>query len=263
MSVQIHPTAFVEEGAILHPGVRIGPFCHVGPNVELGAGTELMSHAVVTGHTTLGENCTLYPHAVLGSDPQVIGVRAPPDSRLEIGAGSVFREFATAHSGSPKSGGVTRVGTGCYVMVGAHIAHDCRIGNNVVMANNVSLAGHIEVGDHVWFGGSAAVHQFTRIGRNAFIGGGAILVEDVIPFGSVVGNHAKLAGLNVVGLRRRGFSKSDMHTIRAAYRAIFEGEGLFQDRLAAAAETYAAQPLAMELIDFIREGGDRPICKPA
>jgi UDP-N-acetylglucosamine acyltransferase len=131
------------------------------------------------------------------------------------------------------------------------------------MANNVSLAGHIEVGDNVWFGGLAAVHQFSRIGRNAFIGGGAIVVEDVIPFGSVVGNHAKLAGLNTVGLKRRGFSKSDVHQIRSAYKAVFEGEGFFKDRLAAAAVMYADQPLAMELVDFIRDGGDRPICKPA
>jgi UDP-N-acetylglucosamine acyltransferase len=147
-------------------------------------------------------------------------------------------------------------------MIGAHVAHDCRLGNNIVMANNVSLAGHIEVGDNVWFGGLSAVHQFSRIGRNAFIGGGAIVVEDVIPFGSVVGNHAKLAGLNTVGLKRRGFSKADLHEIRAAYKAVFEGGGLFKQRLDAAAESFADKPLAMELINFILEGGDRPICKP-
>jgi UDP-N-acetylglucosamine acyltransferase len=263
MSVVIHPTAFVEEGAILHPGVRIGPFCHVGANAELGEGTQLMSHSVVTGYTKLGANCILYPHAVLGSGPQVVGAREGPDSRLEVGPGCVFREHVTAHSGLPKSGGLTRLGSGCYLMAGSHVAHDCRIGDNVVMANNVALAGHIEVGDYVWFGGQAAVHQFTRIGRNAFIGGGAILVEDVIPFGSVVGNRAKLAGLNVVGLKRRGFSKSDLAAIRSAYRAIFEGGGLFQDRLASTAATHAGQPLAMELVDFIRQGGERPLCKPA
>lgn len=262
MSIDIHPTALVEPGAVLHVGVRVGPFCHVGPSAEIGAGTELMSHASVLGNTKLGENCILYPYAVLGCGPQVIGVRETADSRLEIGAGCVFREYATAHSGLPKFGGITKIGVSCYIMIGAHIAHDCRIGNNVVMANNVSLAGHIEVGDHVWFGGLAAVHQFTRIGRNAFIGGGAIVVEDVIPFGSVVGNHAKLAGLNVVGLKRRGFTKSDLQEVRAAYRAVFEGDGLFRDRLAAAAETFAQQPLAMELIGFIQQGGDRPICKP-
>lgn len=263
MSVEVHPTAVVEKGASLQEGVRIGPFCHVGAMAEIGAGTELISHASVIGNTKLGENCLLYPHAVLGCSPQVIGLRATPDSRLEVGAGSVFREYATAHTGMPKHGGLTKVGEACYIMIGAHIAHDCVIGNNVVMANNVSLAGHITVGDNVWFGGLAAVHQFSRIGRNAFIGGGAIVVEDVIPFGSVVGNHAKLSGLNTVGLKRRGFSKSDIHEIRSAYKAVFEGEGLFKDRISQAADTYADKPLAMELINFILEGGDRPICKPA
>lgn len=263
MSVEVHPTSVVERGAVLHEGVRIGPFCHVGPLAELGAGTELISHASVVGNTKLGENCLLYPHAVLGCGPQVLGMRETPDSRLEVGAGSVFREYATAHSGIPKHGGLTKVGASCYIMIGAHIAHDCIIGNNVVMANNVSLAGHIEVGDNVWFGGLSAVHQFSRIGRNAFIGGGAIVVDDVIPFGSVIGNHAKLAGLNTVGLKRRGFSKTDLHEIRAAYKAVFEGEGLFKDRLSQAAHNFAGKPLAMELINFVLEGGDRPICKPA
>ena len=263
MSVEVHPSAVVEKGALLHDGVRIGPFCHVSSAAELGAGTELISHAAVLGNTKVGENCLLYPHAVLGCGPQVIGLRESSESRLEVGAGSVFREYATAHSGMPKYGGLTRVGENCYIMIGAHIAHDCTIGNNVVMANNVSLAGHIEVGDNVWFGGLAAVHQFSRIGRNAFIGGGAIVVEDVIPFGSVVGNHAKLAGLNMVGLKRRGFTKTDLHEIRSAYKAVFEGEGLFKDRLSKAVETFSGKPLAMELINFIVEGGDRPICKPA
>lgn len=263
MSADVHPTAVVESGAILHDGVRVGPFCYVGPNAQLGSGTELMSHASVIGSTKVGENCKIYPHAVLGCGPQVIGMQEAPESRLEIGPGTVFREYATAHTGSPRHGGLTKIGKACYIMIGAHIAHDCVIGNNVVMANNVSLAGHITVGDHVWFGGLAAVHQFSRIGRNAFVGGGAIVVEDVIPFGSVVGNHAKLSGLNIVGLKRRGFTKSDLHEIRSAYKAVFEGNGIFKDRLDQAAEEYAGKPLAMEIIDFIRDGRDRPICKPA
>lgn len=263
MTISVHPTSVIEEGAVLHEDVTIGPFCHVGPNAVVGQGTRLISHASVIGNTTLGKNCTLHPHAVLGGWPQVIGMTGNPDSRLEVGDGCEFREYATAHSGIPKFGGLTTVGKNCYIMIGAHVAHDCHIGNSVVMANNVSLAGHIEVGDNVWFGGLAAVHQFSRIGRNAFIGGGAIVTEDVIPFGSVVGNHAKLAGLNTVGLKRRGFSKADLHEIRSAYKAVFEGDDLFKDRLVRAAETFAGKPLAMELIDFIRTGGDRPICKPA
>ncbi|MEH6410731.1 MAG: acyl-ACP--UDP-N-acetylglucosamine O-acyltransferase [Hyphomonas sp.] len=262
MPVEIHPTACVEPGAELDEGVRIGPFCHVGPHTVLGRGTQLRSHAVVTGHTRLGENCQLHPHAVIGGPPQVIGFQETDESRLEIGNDCTFREFTTVHTGVPKSGGLTLIGDNCLIMVGAHIAHDNHIGNSVVMANNVALAGHIIVGDHVWFGGQAAVHQFTRIGRNAFIGGGAILVEDVIPFGSVIGNHAKLSGLNMVGLKRRGFDKAQLQEVRSAYKAVFTGEGLFKDRLAAAAVTFRDKPLAMEMIDFIRAGGDRPICKP-
>ncbi|MEX1250133.1 MAG: acyl-ACP--UDP-N-acetylglucosamine O-acyltransferase [Hyphomonas sp.] len=262
MSTTVHPTSVIEAGAALHDGVYVGPFCHVGANVELGAGTRLISHASVRGTTKLGSDCVLRPYAAIGGVPQVLGAEESPDSRLEIGDKCVFHENSTVHTGWPKTGGLTKVGVNCLVMVGAHIAHDCQIGSNVVMATNASLAGHVHVGDNVWFGGLAAVHQFSRIGRNALIGGGAIVVEDVIPFGSVIGNHAKLAGLNTVGLKRRGFSKADLHQIRAAYRAVFKGEGLFKDRLASAATAFEGQALAMELIDFIREGGDRPICKP-
>ncbi len=261
MTVQIHPTALVEPGAELGERVEVGPFCHVGPSARLGDGCVLKAHSVVMGHASLGRDNVLFPHAVIGGLPQVIGFRETPDSRLEIGDGCTFREYATVHTGVPKSGGLTTVGKQCYLMVGSHIAHDCHIGNNVVMANNVALAGHIEVGDNVWFGGLAAVHQFSRIGRNAFIGGGAIVVEDVIPFGSVVGNHAKLSGLNMVGLKRRGFDKAQQLEIRSAYKAIFFGDGLFKDRLEAAKTTFADKPLAMEIVNFIL-AGDRPICKP-
>ncbi len=262
MSTTVHPSAVIEAGAILHDGVSVGPFCYVGPNVELGSGTQLISHVSVRGNARLGKDCILHPHSALGGGPQSIGVPESPDSRLEVGDKCIFREFVSVHTGIPKWGGVTRVGDNCFLMAGSHIAHDCQFGNNIVMANNVAIAGHIQAGDNVWFGGQAAVHQFTRIGRNAFIGGGAILVEDVIPFGSVIGNHARLAGLNMVGLKRRGFSRSDLQQVRSAYKAVFEGCGLFKDRLNAAAVDYADQPLAMEIVDFIREGGDRPICKP-
>jgi UDP-N-acetylglucosamine acyltransferase len=262
MTTSVHPSSVIEPGAVLQEGVTVGPFCHVGPKVVLGAGTQLLSHVSVRGATTIGKNCILHPQAVLGGLPQVIGIEDHPDSRLEVGDGCVFREYTTAHSGMPKSGRPTKIGANCLFMVSSHVAHDCQVGSNVVMASSVVIGGHVKVADNVWFGGQVAVHQYTRIGRNAFIGGGAILVEDVIPFGAVVGNHAKLSGLNVVGLKRRGFSKANLHEIRSAYQAVFEGEGLFKDRLEAAAVTFADRPLAMELVDFVRDGGDRPICKP-
>ncbi len=263
MSDSIHPTAIIEPGAKLDRDVRIGPFCIVGAQVELGSGTQLHAHAIVTGHTRLGTNCAVHSHAVIGNQAQVLGLGPSPDAKLEIGDNCVFREFTTVHAGNPKSSGLTTIGNNCFMMVGTHVAHDCRIGNNVVMANYASLAGHIEVGDNVWFGGSCAVHQFTRIGRNAFVGGGAILVEDVIPFGSVIGNRAHLAGLNVVGLKRRGFSKGDIHEIREAYKAVFDGDGLFRANVEAAASAFADRPLGREIVTFILEGGSRPICKPA
>lgn len=262
MTINVHPSALVEQGAVLHEGVSVGPFCHVGPRANLGPGTRLIAHASILGSTQLGANCVVHPHAALGGPPQVIGFVDTPESKLEIGEGCVFREYVSVHTGVPKSGGLTKVGNSCYMMAGAHLAHDVRLGNNVVMANGVQVGGHVVADDNVWFGGLAAVHQFTRIGRNAFVGGGAILVEDVIPFGSVIGNHAKLAGLNTVGLKRRGFSKADLHQIRSAFKAVFEGDNLFKDRLESAASAFAGQPLAMELINFIREGGNRPICKP-
>ncbi len=258
----IHPTAVVEDGAQLADGVQVGPFCHIGPQAVIGPGTRLISHVSVSGRTTIGRDCTLYPFSALGGQPQIIGAKPSDMMRLEVGDRCVFREAATAHLGSPAHGGLTRLGDDCFIMIGAHVAHDCHLGNHVVMANNVSLAGHIEIGDHVWMGGHAAIHQFSRIGRQAFIGGGAIVVADVPPFCSAVGNHARLTGLNVVGLKRRGFSKSDIHQIRAAYRAVFEGEGMFHDRARLAAAEFALQPHAAEFVNFILADANRPICKP-
>lgn len=263
MSDLIHPTAIIEDGAKLGADVQIGPYCYVGSNVELGAGTLLQAHAVVRGNTILGEECEVHSYAALGGAAQVLGLKAPSDGRLIIGNRSVFREHTTANTGSPEHGGVTRIGNDCYLMIGSHVAHDCDIGSKVILANNVSLAGHISVADNVIFGGMVAVHQFTRIGRNAFIGGGSILVEDVIPFGSVMGNHAKLCGLNVIGLKRSGYSKEQIKSIRQAYRAIFLGDDTFQMRLDRAAKDFDSNELGMEIIDFIRTGGNRAICKPA
>ncbi|MFT5776846.1 acyl-ACP--UDP-N-acetylglucosamine O-acyltransferase [Hyphomonas sp.] len=262
MPVEIHPSAIVEPGAELGDGVRIGPFCHIGAHAVIGDRTQLHAHAVVTGHTTLGHDCAVHSHAVLGGTPQVLGFQDVPESRLEIGNDCTMREHTTVHAGVPKLAGVTRLGNKCFMMVGSHVAHDCQLGNDIVIANGVQIGGHVEIGDNVWFGGLVAVHQFTRIGRNAFIGGGAILVEDVIPFGSVIGNRAKLAGLNMVGLKRRGYDKAQLHEIRSAYKAVFAGGGLFKDRLADAAIAFKDKPLAMEIINFVLAAGGRPICKP-
>ena len=263
MSIEIHPSAIVEDGAELHDGVRVGPFCHVGPQVTLGRECILHSHVTLMGRTAIGAECEFYPGATLGAPPQSIGFKDDPDSKLKIGDRCIFRESTSAHTGIPSFNGTTLIGNDCYFMVGSHAAHDCSVGNHVVLANLAILGGHVEVADNVWFGGMVAVHQFTRIGRNAFIGGGSILVDDVIPFGSVTGNRACLAGLNVIGLKRRSFTRSDIAELRKVYRAVFQGDSMMAKRVDTAAATFSDSPLAMEIVDFIRADKSRPICKPA
>ncbi|MEM6535141.1 MAG: acyl-ACP--UDP-N-acetylglucosamine O-acyltransferase, partial [Pseudomonadota bacterium] len=200
--------------------------------------------------------------SVLGGPPQVLGYRHSDESRLEVGARTIMREHTTLHTGSPSHGGLTKVGADCLFMVHTHAAHDCMIGDKCVIANNTHIGGHVQVGDQVWMGGAVAVHQWCRIGDHAFVGGGSILVADVIPYGSVVGNHAHLAGLNVVGLKRRGFSRETIHSLRAAYRLLYAKEGTFTERLEDTAETYADVSEVMEIVDFIRNNKNRALCLP-
>lgn len=262
MSIEIHPSAIVEDGAELADGVRVGPFCHIGAQVSLGPGNVLYSHVTLMGRTCIGNECAFYPGTTIGAPPQSIGFRDDPASKVEIGDHCTFRENTSVHAGIPSFNGTTKIGNECFFMVGSHLAHDCIVGDQVVLANSAVLGGHVEVADNVWFGGMVAVHQFTRIGRHAFIGGGSILVDDVIPFGSVIGNRASLAGLNIIGLKRRGFSRGDIAELRKVYRAVFRGDGMMADRVDAAAVTFAGSPLAMEMIDFIRADKNRPVCKP-
>ncbi|WP_374470576.1 acyl-ACP--UDP-N-acetylglucosamine O-acyltransferase [Phenylobacterium sp.] len=261
MSVQIHPTALVAQGAELADGVSVGPFCVVGEKVRIGAGTKLHSHVVVEGSTELGENNQVYPFAVLGGPPQHTAYKGE-DTRLVIGDNNLIREHATLNLGTVNGGGVTRIGSNGFYMIESHVGHDCVVGDHVILTKQATLGGHCQIGDYVIVGGLAAVHQFTRVGRHAMIGGLAAVVKDVIPYGSVWGNHAHLEGLNLVGLKRRGFSRESINTLRAAYRLLFADEGTFQERLEDTAETYAASPEVMEIIDFIRADASRPLCLP-
>ncbi len=262
MSVDIHSTAIVEDGAELGQGVSVGAYAHVASFVQLGDGVTIHPKAMVTGHSILHENVEVYPGAVIGGPPQVLGYKANPDSRLEVGARTILREHVTLHTGSPEHGGMTRIGTDCLFMAHTHAAHDCQIDDKCVIANNTHIGGHVTVGDNVWMGGAVAVHQFCRIGEHAFVGGGSILVSDVIPFGSVVGNHAHLAGLNVVGLKRRGFSRKTIHDLRAAYRLLYAKEGTFTERLEDTAETFGEVAEVMQIVDFIRTNKNRALCLP-
>ncbi|WP_142847012.1 acyl-ACP--UDP-N-acetylglucosamine O-acyltransferase [Telmatospirillum sp. J64-1] len=257
----IHPTAIVEDGAKIADSVQIGPFCRVGPNVELGEGVVLESHVVIAGHTSIGDQTRVFPFASLGHQPQDLKYKGEP-TRLVIGRNNVIREQVTMNPGTVGGGGLTEVGDNGLFMVGAHIAHDCRVGNNVVMANNATLGGHVSVGDYAFLGGLSAVHQFVRIGKQAMIGGMTGVEADVIPFGLVMGNRASLSGLNLVGLKRRGFSRDDIHALRNAYRMLFAQEGTFLERLADVAEMFGGNATVMEVVDFIRVDAHRSLCHP-
>jgi UDP-N-acetylglucosamine acyltransferase len=258
---KIHPLAVVDPGARLGDDVEVGPYCTIGPNVVLGARTRLISHVVLDGHTVLGEDNLLHPFTYLGSPPQHLAHRGEP-TRVEIGSNNVFREHATVHAGTVLGGGVTKIGSNSLFMVGAHIAHDCIIGDSLTFVNHATLAGHVRIGDFVYVGGLSGVHQFSRIGRYAFVGAGAIVTRDVIPYGSVWGNHAHLEGLNLVGLKRRGFSREAINDLRSAYRLLFADEGTLQERLEDVARVFDGSPHVSEIIDFIRADADRPLCQP-
>ncbi|MEM1148164.1 MAG: acyl-ACP--UDP-N-acetylglucosamine O-acyltransferase [Pseudomonadota bacterium] len=262
MTVSIHPTAVVEPSAQLGTDVVIGAMAYVGPHVELGDEVVLQTKSTVIGRTHLGAQVEVYPGAVIGGPPQVLGYKDHPDSRLEVGARTILREHTTLHTGSPEHGGLTKVGEGCLFMAHTHAAHDCVLGDKCVIANNTHIGGHVTIGEQVWFGGAVAVHQWCRIGDHAFVGGGAILVADVIPFGSVVGNHAHLAGLNVVGLKRRGFSRDTIRSLRSAYRMLYAKEGTFSERLEDTAAAFADSPEVMQIVTFIRDSKSRALCLP-
>ena len=261
MSVEVHASSVVDPKAELADGVVIGPFCSVGPDVKLGPRTKLMSHVVVDGHTTVGEDNVLYPFVMLGGPPQHTAYKGEP-TQLVIGDRNVIREHATMNTGTVGGGGVTKVGSDGFYMIESHVGHDCIVGDQVILTKQATLGGHCDIADFVIVGGLAAVHQRTRVGRHAMVGGLAAVVKDVIPYGSVWGNHASLHGLNLIGLKRKGYGKDAVRRLLAAYRDMFEGEGLFSERLDAAAVTYADLPEIQEIIAFIREDTRRPVALP-
>jgi UDP-N-acetylglucosamine acyltransferase len=246
----IHPTAIVAHGARLGPGVDIGPFCTVGPNVVIGAGAKLVSHVVVEGHTLIGEQVQLFPFCTVGLAPQDMKYKNEPTG-CEIGARTLVREHCTIHRGTATGVGVTRIGSDCMLMAVVHVAHDCQIGDHVIVANNAVMGGHVIIGEHAVVGGAAAIHQFVRIGRAAMIGGVSGVEGDVIPFGSVIGNRARLTALNVIGLRRRGFDKPSIQRLHIAFKALYSKQGVFAQRLEATRAKFGDDPLVAEVLAFI------------
>lgn len=257
----VHPMSIVEDGAQLGANVVIGPFCHVGPQVQLGDGVELKSHVAVHGRTRVGARTRIFPFASVGHQPQDLKYHGE-ESSLIIGSDCLIREGVTMNPGTEAGGLETVIGDRCAFLANSHVAHDCRVGDNVILSNNVMLAGHTTIGDFVIMGGGSAVHQFVRIGAHAFIGGLAGVENDVIPYGMALGNRASLAGLNLVGLKRRNFSRDAIHDLRRAYRLLFAAEGTLKERLADVAEEFADHPQVHEILDFIRAGGDRSLCTP-
>ena len=262
MTVHIHPTALVDPKAELAASVEVGPYCIVGPGAILHEGVRLVSHVVIEGLTEIGTETAVHSFALLGGAPQHTAYKGEA-TRLVIGARNIVREHVTMHTGTVFGGGVTQVGSDGFYMVGAHVAHDCILGDRVTMVNGSGLAGHVQIGDYVIIGGLAGVHQHVRIGRHAIVGAGALVVRDVIPFGSVWGNHAHLEGLNLIGLKRRGFPRETINDMRAAYRMLFADEGAFQERLEDVARVFTASPEVCEIVDFIRSDASRPLCLPS
>ena len=262
MTTSIHPTAIVDGAAQLGEGVTIGAYSVVGPEVVIGDGVNIHNHVSLKGRTNIGEEVEVFSHASLGGPPQILGYRDSAESRLEIGPRTIIREFANLHTGSPEAGGLTNVGADCMIMGYSHIAHVCIIGDKCVIANGTQFGGHVTVGEQVWMGGLVAIHQYCRIGKHAFLGGGSIVVAHVIPYGSVIGNKARLAGLNIVGLKRRGFERQTIHDLRAAYRLLFAEEGTFSERLVDTEKTYAQCREVSEIVEFIKAAKSRAICMP-
>ncbi|MAC80754.1 MAG: acyl-[acyl-carrier-protein]--UDP-N-acetylglucosamine O-acyltransferase [Rhodobacteraceae bacterium] len=256
----IHPSAVIEEGAQIGSDVRIGPFCHVGPHVTLADGVELRSHVVVTGHTSVGEKTVVFSGAVLGEVPQDLKFGGET-TYVEIGARNRIREHVTINAGTAGGGGLTRVGDDCLLMAGCHVAHDCQVGNRVIIVNQVVMGGHCNIGDDAIIGGMSALHQFVRIGRGAMIGGMSGVERDVIPYGLVQGERAGLEGLNLVGLKRRGVPREDIHALRAAFRDLGAPEGSFHDRAQKVSDTYD-NPQVREIVDFILGASDRSFLTP-
>jgi UDP-N-acetylglucosamine acyltransferase len=257
---RIHPTALVEDGATLGADVEIGPFCHVGARATLADGVRLLSHVTIAGVTSIGMNTVVHPHAALGGEGQIRG-NDFADGRLEIGADCVLREMVSMNVGSRKGGGITTVGARGYFMANAHVGHDCHVGDDVTFANSVALGGHSQIGDRVIFGGLSAVQQFCRVGTGAMVGGLTGINRDVIPYAMAFGDHAELAGLNLIGLKRRGLTRGAINALRGTFRAIFHGKGgSIELRARDAKGRWPDVAEVGEIVDFILADAKQPLC---
>jgi UDP-N-acetylglucosamine acyltransferase len=256
----IHPTAVVARGADLDDGVRIGAYAIVGRHVRIGRDTRIGTHAVVDGRTTLGARNEIFPFASVGLRPQDLKYRGEP-STVRLGNDNMVREYVSINPGTEAGGMETVLGDGCLLMVGSHVGHDCRLADGVILANGVALGGHVVVEQQARIGGLAGVHQFTRIGESALCAAGAMVSLDVPPYCMAAGDRARLLGLNVVGLKRRGFSEETIRTIKRAYRILVHGDGVRREALERARATFPDSAEVCHLADFVA-ASERGVCRP-
>lgn len=252
MTTTIHPTAIIEEGASLGENINIGPYCIVGEHVKIGDGTTLQSHVVIQGRTTIGKNNTFFPFASIGQDPQDLKYDGEP-TELIIGDNNVIRESVTMHIGTEGGGGKTVLGSNNLLMGLVHMGHDSVVGDNCVLAQAATLAGHVEIEDHVVLGGMSAVHQFVRIGSHAMIGGLTPVIRDVLPYTTAAGGRGEISSLNLIGLRRRGFSRDTLKTLRKAFDYVIEEESeeTFDRRLEKVISEYPESEELKHWQDFV------------
>ena len=257
-----HHTSIVSEKAVLGSNVTIGPYCIINENVKIGNNVNLIAHTYIDGNTTIGDNCKFFPYCSIGTLPQDLKYKGEK-SILKIGNNNIFREYVTVNPGTEGGGLETVIGNNCLFMINAHIAHDCKIGDNVIMVNNASLAGHVILEDFAIMGALSGAHQFCRIGKHSMIGGLSGVDSDVIPYGTVIGNRAYLSGLNIIGLKRRGFSKDIIQDLRKAYGLLFSSqEGTFSDRVKEVSEEFLDNEPIQEIVQFLKSEKSRSICKP-
>jgi UDP-N-acetylglucosamine acyltransferase len=249
--VNIHPTAIVHPGAKIAEGVEIGAYSVVGEHVSVGKDTRIASHVLIEGWTTIGERNQIFPFSCIGTPPQDIGYKNEK-TYLIIGNDNVIRESATIHRATTKEDRVTQIGNSNFLMAYSHVAHDCKLGNHIIMANSVGLGGHITVGDYAILGGIVAVHQFVRIGAYAIIGGQSAVPQDIPPYVSASGNRAKLYGLNLVGLKRRGFSDETISNLKKAYKIIFRSGLILDDALSKVKAELSGSAEAMSFMEFMK-----------
>src|ERR687889_878067 len=250
MSVYIHPSSVVSPRAEVGEGAHVGPYCTVGDEVRLGARVRLESHVVVDGRTEVGEETHVFPFASIGLEPQDLKYRGEP-AETRIGRRCRLREFVTVHRGTEGGGMLTSIGDDCLIMAQAHVAHDSRVGSGVIMANAATLAGHVEVSDGANVGAYSGVHQFCRVGREAYVGGYSVVVKDALPFALTVGNHAKCYGLNTVGMRRRNYPKETIDALHHAFRLLLSAKLNTTQALARIREELRGSPEVGELLRFI------------